>query len=329
MPEDQHARHERIERLVRSLEASDSQSNGTTEKTKAMQCKEIAVSAEKHLAINVVLVPSGFKAYCLKIGSSDPNCHLNYWQTVANYIADSIQKYDVYNASNIAGLNFWYLDKHVESDLGNLCGYSTLGAMDATATRKELMDCPSHKDLFRALARTHCGAGSRTKIFTLVVHADTAYGGGGYPDVALAVISLDQRAVGLAAHEMAHGIFGLSDEYSTSFSTAELAPNCDVEGCPKWRDLQDSMGVACQAGKCLNQGLFASGLTIMGDIRAPNGFGAANERIICCVYRHYTSSTPQFCGKFTDKKATLDLDTFCQGNLWKGKFFELSALAEP
>ena len=86
---------------------------------------------------------------------------------------------------------------------------------------------------------------------TIVVHNDEKYGGAGYNDENMAVISTNQVANYLLIHELGHSLFNLGDEYAYSDSTADNQPNCDVAGCPKWADMGPSYCIrtGCKGGQ--------------------------------------------------------------------------------
>merc|ERR1719433_201064 len=50
-------------------------------------------------------------------------------------------------------------------------------------------------------------------------------------------------------------------------------------------------------------------------------FGGVNERIMCCKYLFHTKMTPGFCHKFNQRG--LNLDDFCNKDLWKGRYTNL------
>ena len=68
---------------------------------------------------------------------------------------------------------------------------------------------------------------------TVVIHNDVKYGGAGYNDKNLAVVSTHSLASKLVIHELGHSLFDFGDEYSYSNATNISHANCDVVGCPK------------------------------------------------------------------------------------------------
>lgn len=86
------------------------------------------------------------------------------------------------------------------------------------------------------------------------------------------------------AHEFGHSFGGLYDEYLLTSENVSTSPsqgfdsslNCDVAGCPKWKNLE---GYGCYAG-CFAPNVYRSAdLSIMKEIHAPSYSPAAIEHL--------------------------------------------------
>eukprot|EP00554_Chaetoceros_debilis_P016857 CAMPEP_0194127396 /NCGR_PEP_ID=MMETSP0150-20130528/60498_1 /TAXON_ID=122233 /ORGANISM="Chaetoceros debilis, Strain MM31A-1" /LENGTH=312 /DNA_ID=CAMNT_0038821317 /DNA_START=843 /DNA_END=1777 /DNA_ORIENTATION=- len=135
---------------------------------------------------------------------------------------------------------------------------------------------------------------------TIVIHNDDKYGGAGYSSDNVAIISKNQVGARLAIHELGHSLFEFGDEYTYGPSTAITKPNCDVKGCPKWKDLNDhptlGKGKLCSISSCKKGEYFSGRNSFMRNMYMH--VGVVNERFTCCTFQALTKSTPKYCNKF-------------------------------
>jgi len=132
---------------------------------------------------------------------------------------------------------------------------------------------------------------------TIVVHNDEKYGGAGYAESNIAVISKDSIGPRLAVHELGHSLFEFGDEYTYGPATAETKANCDVAGCPKWADLDEYVGGGlCKTKACKGGKYFSGRNSFMKNMFMP--VGIVNLRFTCCTYQALTKSMPSYCEKF-------------------------------
>merc|ERR1712038_1820151 len=77
------------------------------------------------------------------------------------------------------------------------------------------------------------------------------------------------------------------------------AANCDVAGCPKWRDLEDDPrfggGFCVQIG-CEGGQYFVGRNSFMKNMALP--VGHVNLRFTCCTYLAFTKTTPKYCDDY-------------------------------
>lgn len=258
----------------------------------AAECLPLSLNGDRETAKNIVLAPSAFL-----------NASLAPWPHLAQWLAGTLEAYPPYQAGSIPSLNIWALSSGVSGDVGEECWFNQWSP--------RLLYC--HVDKFRAHAEDICGTGLDMSV--LIVHNSRQYGGAAYFTKDAATMSMHEDSPALAAHELAHIMFGLGDEYEDGRSSADR-PNCDLEGCAKWIDLWKvaegkflGEQVECSPG-CAGGRYFApSQHTIMRHLGAP--FGLVNERITCCRYLLYADrhGLPGYCEKFY--KLSLDLTAYC------------------
>jgi len=119
----------------------------------------------------------------------------------------------------------------------------------------------------------------------------------------------------VAVHEIGHSLFGLSDEYTGGWGKPSDL-NCAAAGCDDWKDLFGRWGVGCIPNSCENGKHYTSEETMMKYLS--KDFGEVNERITCCKFLFYdTSTVPEYCRKFNEDG--LDLMGYCTAKVWKGK----------
>jgi hypothetical protein len=132
---------------------------------------------------------------------------------------------------------------------------------------------------------------------TVVIENSEKYGGAGYQNENIATTSIHESGPKVAIHELGHSLFELGDEYIGSSFTAESGPNCDVDGCAKWADLDEHLGGGlCEQKGCQNGDYFVPGSTFMNAIDQP--FGEVNTRYTCCTFLALTKSLPSYCNRF-------------------------------
>ena len=83
----------------------------------------------------------------------------------------------------------------------------------------------------------------KPELQTVVIHNDIKYGGAGYINGNMAVISTNPFATHLLVHELGHSLFNFADEYAGSEATDKDSPNCDVAGCPKVRQSKTNVNL--------------------------------------------------------------------------------------
>ena len=129
---------------------------------------------------------------------------------------------------------------------------------------------------------------------TIVIENRDKYAGGGYRYQNVATTSTHELGPTVAVHELGHSLFDLGDEYTSSLFTANNAPNCDLEGCPKWADLDEHLGGGlCQTKGCQNGNYFIGETSFMKTLGAP--MGHVNLRYTCCTFLALTKGTPAYC----------------------------------
>jgi hypothetical protein len=138
----------------------------------------------------------------------------------------------------------------------------------------------------------------RSTLQTIVIHNNDKYGGAGYYDSNMAVISTNRVGPKLAVHELGHSLFEFGDEY-TYGSSDNTKVNCDVEGCPKWADLNDIAGEnkLCHMSNCKGRKYYVGHKnSFMKNMFMP--IGIVNLRFTCCTYLALTKDTPLYCDQF-------------------------------
>ena len=155
----------------------------------------------------------------------------------------------------------------------------------------------------------------RSTLQTIVIHNDEKYGGAGYPDDNMAVISKNSVGPRLALHELGHSLFEFGDEYKYGPATAATKANCDVKGCPKWADLNDSVEEdLCKLRACDGGRYYAGRNSFMRNMYMP--VGLVNLRFTCCTYQALTKSMPSYCHQF--KEIGEGLLNYCRKNDYQG-----------
>lgn len=151
---------------------------------------------------------------------------------------------------------------------------------------------------------------TRSTVQTIVVHNDSKYGGAGYAEKNIAVTSSNSLGPALAMHELGHSLFELGDEYGYGSATATTSANCDKLGCPKWRDLEDSLGLnLCRVKGCKGSNYYIGVDSFMRSMQYD--IGHVNQRFMCCTYLALTKEMPEFC-EFYDQHSKNGLLKYCQ-----------------
>lgn len=219
--------------------------------------------------INIVFVGSGFK-------------DLDSWRKA---VAKTFQAFDHFEflKFNNPRYNAFYVDEYVEK------GFCSFNCQDVPT----LLCCDVSKA--RALSKKCFPVGSQLQ--TIVIENDERYGGAGYRYQNMATTSMHNLGPTVAVHELGHSLFELGDEYNTGHFTTDTAPNCDVEGCPKWADLDEHFGGGlCQMRGCQNGNYFVGENSFMRALEAP--MGHVNLRYTCCTFLALTKGTPSYCDKY-------------------------------
>lgn len=203
------------------------------------------------------------------------------FSTTVDAAHKEIQSEDMFNDA-MAKYRAFYVDKLQKG----FCEYGCQGI-----DRLLCCDVPTARTLANS-----CFAESST-LQTIVVHNDEKYGGAGYAESNIAVISKDAIGPRLAVHELGHSLFEFGDEYTYGPATAETKANCDVAGCPKWADLDKWVGGGlCKIKACKGGKYFAGRNSFMRNMYMP--VGIVNLRFTCCTYQVLTKSMPAYCNQF-------------------------------
>ncbi len=260
-------------------------------------------------SINIVFVPSGFKGNLTE-----------YYKAVrSNW--EVMKQYSVYSPS-IKQLNVLYTNKELNNG-ESFCAHNIPGIAS------QFMVCGP----LRAKRLAYNCA--KDNVYTIVIDNNNDYAGSGLWMFDLATASVAESSRDIAAHELAHSIFGFGDEYTDKnnfYSLAKTVPNCDVAGCPKWKDLIDGSTYAsitelvvpnnslsetpvpvvtnyklgCYPNACTGGKFYSSGpASIMSNMRSP--FTPAHDRIACCAYKKISGEyPPALCSQFDNKGKALD-----------------------
>ena len=152
------------------------------------------------------------------------------------------------------------------------------------------------------------------KLQTIVIHNDNELGAAGYANKNMASISTYKYDYLFAVHELGHSLLELGDEYSYSLgSTAETKPNCEVENCPKWLDLDThlkSEGRLCQSRGCSDKSGYIGTSSFMHNVF--DDIGEVNLRYSCCTHIALTQNMPGYCAKYDFGQG--GLLAYCQNN---------------
>ncbi|GFH52814.1 hypothetical protein CTEN210_09290 [Chaetoceros tenuissimus] len=200
----------------------------------------------------------------------------------AEDVYDQMQNSEMFSDPSVK-LRSFYVDKLK----GGFCEYGCNGI-----DRLLCCDIPTAREM-----ANNCFP-ARSTLQTIVIHNDNTYGGAGYANENMAVISTNAVGPKLAVHELGHSLFELGDEYSyTEIATAETKANCDVEGCPKWADLDEYVGGGlCVKRGCKGNGYFVGRSSFMRNMHLP--VGLVNLRYTCCTYKAFTKEFPAYCNQF-------------------------------
>jgi hypothetical protein len=271
---------------------SDCSSSVCREKTcfGSENCKSIKhdEGAEFHeKAINIVLVGSGFT-------------DLKSWRETVAKTFGVFNRFDFFDFDNPM-YNAFYVDEYDmndnsitisgENDDSNkegdgFCYYDCEGV-------ETLLCCDVRKARELSNKCFHTGP----NLQTIVIHNGERYAGGGYRYQNMATTSIHELGPTVAIHELGHSLFELGDEYNHSRFDATSSPNCDVEGCPKWADLNEHMGGGlCEVKGCENGNSFVGENSFMRVLDAP--MGHVNLRYTCCTFLALTKGLPPYCEKY-------------------------------
>jgi hypothetical protein len=240
--------------------------------------------------INIVLVPSGFQGDLARFASE------------AKRIWAEFEKYSPFQPG-IKELNVFYVNR--EWPVNNFCYRINPAAPQFVACEPFVAKALSND----------CGDELHE---TLVISNDSEYGGGGlfWPvNFHVAAVTLSPEAPLVAIHEMSHTMFGFGDEYQANYNVYSTGkrPNCDVAGCPKWRDLIGKIAqVGCYPGFCQG-GKYSVGdpHSMMNDY---GNYSPNQVRFICCLYQARTGVYPPLlCSPFQRSDLT-PLGDYCAAN---------------
>jgi hypothetical protein len=237
--------------------------------------------------------------------------NLSEWTGVAKEFSRRLTEFQPLDAHNIDALNLYYVRIPHPKDTPDdpLCKFPS---------NSRVLWCDSYA------AERHvnniCGSGNRYSV--LIVYNTERYGGvGGI----IAATTRNWYGVPVGAHELGHSFFGLADEYIYTSEypncpkncNRPTSANCDVDGCPKWKDLADAgfEGVSCTpdiCGSTKGERLWNGPMpdSVMRTV-ASKTFGHVNQRIACCKYLAHDGSIPGFCQQYDDASKGLNLRQHC------------------
>jgi len=219
--------------------------------------------------INLVFVGSGFH-------------DLGEWRRQVARTFSGLNKYEFLSFNN-PRYNAFYVDELEEQ---HFCNFNCEGI-------PTLLCCNLKKA--RNLSDKCVPFGTHTQ--TIVIDNDDTYGGGGYVNQNMATTSTHEHGPKVAVHELAHSLFELGDEYQSGRFTSKNSPNCDVAGCPKWKDLDEQMGGGlCIPGACEGGYYYTGETSLMQTLHAP--LGHVNTRFTCCTFLVLTGGTPSYCDQY-------------------------------
>lgn len=268
-------------------------------------CEAINYNHDPQKSINIVFVGSAFDG------------NIEYLKDVSARMWSDISSYSLYGPD--VPINVFYSKK--EFSRSSFCKNNIPGIAP------QFLVCGPLKA--KLLARA-CPTSNQ---YIVVVHNSDEYAGAGLWSFKMATVTTHDFGSNIVAHELGHAIFGFGDEYNQEnnfYSYAFNSSNCDTEGCPKWQDLirykkegnYINVDIDCIPNSCTGGKFFASGKTIMGDMRSP--FSAAQEREACCFFKEISTSYPStLCSKF--ENIGVGLDKFCSQSTreaLKKKLFE-------
>ncbi len=220
-------------------------------------------------SINLVFVGSGFTS-------------LESWQYHVAKTLRAFNAFDFFEFHNPRYNAFYVEDLQSEGFCRFNCdGFATLLCCDVKKSRELSNKCFPTGSLLQ----------------TIVIENSDQYGGAGYRYQNLATTSIHPLGPLVAVHELGHSLFELGDEYDSTFFTADSAANCDVEGCPKWKDLSDHFeGDYCVLKGCKNGNYYVAENSFMRELDQP--MGHVNLRYTCCTYLAITKGMPEYCKKY-------------------------------
>ncbi len=279
----------------------------------SQNCFSLKYTSPLDKSINVVFVPSGFKGNLTE-----------YYKTV-KATWQAMQEFSVYNR-DIRQLNVLYTNKELNRG-ESFCAHNIPGLAS------QFMICGPLK------AKQLSSQCAKNNVYTIVIDNTSDYAGSGLWMFDLATASINSEAAYVAAHELAHSIFGFGDEYTDKnnfYSTAKTVANCDVAGCPKWNDLIDGsvyasivnssqniqqntisqavntittdLKLGCYPNSCTGGKYYSSGEnTMMRSNITHLPFTPAQDRVACCAYKKVSGEyPPALCGQFNNKGKALD-----------------------
>jgi len=253
--------------------------------------------------VNIVFVGSGF----VEGGTTS-------WQNEAQFTFSRFQIHEAFAKSNPL-VNVFYVDNYEPSFCWLNC--QNIG---------RLLCCDIEKAATLADKCVPKGASRQT----VVVHNDLTYGGAGYSSADMATSTIHPSGPEIIIHELGHSLFELGDEYDYRPST-NVEPNCDIAGCPKWKDLigvesvESKYGpVSCSQKACSGGNYFVGSTSLMEFLFM--SFGAVNTRFTCCAFLAMTNEMPPYCDLFDFSKGYLY--QYCANNDFQ-KFGAYSTTAAP
>jgi len=261
-------------------------------------CKSLRYSGTRDNRINIVFVPSGFHG------------DMKSFEWKVKTMWKDFESYTPFNPA-ITELNAFYVPRE-NWPTNNFCYRINPLSPQFVFCRPAIAKTLS-RDCLKGLHET-----------VVVVNDGTMGGGGFFTPVNLHVASVTVKpgnsyisnSSQIAVHELSHILFGFGDEYNEKQNTysKDNVPNCDVAGCPKWKDLMGVFkDVACQKGGCTDGNYYTGGKSsIMSDNYGP--FTSNQERNACCLYKARTGNFPgSLCAKFAVKVVS-PLNDYCNQN---------------
>lgn len=236
------------------------------------QCKALKQTPMQEFDENMIII--------VFVGSGFTD--ISSWEKHVARTFYSFNQYEFFDYGN-PRYNAFYVD---ELEKESFCHYGCQGL-------DKLLCC----DLTKVRELTKKCFPPGVNVNSIVIENSTKYGGAGYLYENIGTTSIHELGPKVAIHELGHSLFELADEYLTSGFTADMSPNCDVNGCEKWKDLDEQLGGGlCEMKGCKNGDYFVPGPTFMNML--DESFGEVNTRYTCCTFLVLTGGTPSYCDRF-------------------------------